>query len=417
MMGRAAAGLRGRAVLPRRAAWGVALVAAAVLQIVVLAVWAWRFGPAYGEDFDAHWAAARLLLDGHRGAMYSMPSEVAAVHAAGGFGVAGLNHPGWGPVALATALPFVLLPVRVAVALWAEVQLVALGAAVLLAVRTLSPRAPAAGMWSTRALVAALGTPGLAALVVLGQWEGIAALLLVLCWRDTRLGERRRAALWLLLLAGAVPHLAIGMVVYQLARWGRAQARTLAGGGALLGLGALALLGPAGVAGWVGQVAALGHEVPSQDTDGLVAVTSALFGRSAGLAASAAVLAIAAALAACWVLGRRDLSTRTALAVSCLSLLVSPHLFHYSVCMLAPLVVASLVGERSESRRQVLAVLWTCLGVLSVAGLNSGHVWWQPLVPLALLGVAVAAVMPQLVTAPWAAEVTSAAYLAKTPRA
>lgn len=379
---------------PRRTRWLLLVAAVGAAQVAALLHWLAGFGAQVGEDFDVHWAAARLLATGHRGAMYSLPDQLAAVHAAGGVGVTWLNHAGWGPVGLASVLPFSFMPLPVAVALWTVAQGVALALAVVLAVGD-----GALLRRHRRAVVlAALATPGLAALVALGQWEGFAALLLVLAWRDMGAGRRGRSALWLLLLAGALPPVAIGLLGYQAARWGWPQVRRLAAGGLALGAGSLLLLGPGGVAGWIGQVLDLGRSVRPGDTDGVFGVAGVL--GSGPLVTVAGGLAAAAAITACWVLGRRAAlfagdsagprAVLTALAVSTLSLVASPHLFDYTACALAPLVVAALVRGRDRAQVRALGLLWAGLGLCSVLGLHQGHVAWRVAVPVGLVALAVA---------------------------
>ena len=363
-------------------------------QVAVLAVWARRVGTAYSEDFDVHYAAAKLLLSGHRDALYSVHAQLGALDASGGQPLHTLNPAGWGPVGLATVLPFAYLSLPVAVALWTVLQVVALCGAAVVAVRGGGDLDPTGRLLLLGALLAA---PGLTALVVLGQWEGVAAVLLLLTWADTARGRAWRSAAWALLLAGALPQLAVGLLLFQVAWGGRAQLARLAAGTAVLGCASLALLGSGGLAGWLDQVAELGRGVHPAATDGLLGLAADLLGtRPYGLALAA--LAMAAAAAACWWLGRRARSAgvpaSTALAVSALSLLLSPHLFHYGLAMLAPLAALALLGRCDARHHRLLLAVWAALGVLTVAALRSGTVWWQPLVPLTLVALAAAAVAP-----------------------
>jgi hypothetical protein len=207
-----------------------------------------------------------------------------------------------------------------------------------------------------------------------------------------------RSAVWLLLLVGALPQLAVGMVVFQAARRGWPQVGTLAAGGAVLALGSLLLLGPAGLSGWLGQVDALGREVATSDTDGLPGLIAHLTPRG-DLRLLLTALAVVAAPAGCAYLARRPglpraTTARTALAVAGLSLLVSPHLFQYGLVVLTPLVVAVLLDERRQRRRAGLALLWAALAMLDVAALHVDHAWWLAAFPLGLLALAALAVTP-----------------------
>jgi hypothetical protein len=276
--------------------------------------------------------------------------------------------------------------------LWTLAQGAALATAVLLAIG-------GGGLLRRRAWVVVLGalaTPGLAALIALGQWEGFAALLLVLAWRDMGRERRGRSAVWLLLLAGALPPVAIGLLAYQVARWGWPQVWRLAAGGLALSAGSLLLLGPSGVAGWIGQVLDLGRSVRPGDTDGIFGIVGAL--GSGALVMIAGTVGAAAAIGLCWVLGRRAArfagdaahtpQLLTAVTVSTLSLVASPHLFDYTLCALAPLVVAALARARDETHLRVVALFWAGLGLASVLGLHQGHVAWRIAIPVGLVTLA-----------------------------
>ncbi len=373
--------------LPR--AWLLAVLGAvAAIQVVALLHWATNFGPQVGEDFDVHWAAAHLLATGHRGTMFSLTAQLQAAHASG-VALTYLYDAAWGPVGLATVLPLSLLPLPFAVGVWTALQAGALLAATVLAAgdRNLLRR--------QGALVAAalLAAPGLAALLALGQWEGFAALLVVLSWRDAAAGRRTRSTLWLLLLAAALPQMVLGLVVFQVGRWGWRPVRTLLAGGAAIAAAWALLLGPAALGTWLHQLLDLSHQ-PLRDTDGLAGAAAGIAG-SGPVATAAGLLAALAALAACWVLARRDregggstaVMPSVALTVTALSLLASPHVFDYYLVVLAPLVVAAVL----TSAQRGVALLWAALGALTVAGLHAGEVWWRPLVPLLVLALAMPA--------------------------
>ena len=367
--------------------WYVVLAGTAVAEVAALGVWVQRIGPSYSEDFEAHYAAAKLLATGHRDTMYSLASQLATLNASGGHGIDTVNHAGWGPVGVASVLPFVHLPLAAAVALWTVLQAVALAGAMVLAVRGVHLDA------ADRLLLIGvlLAAPGLTALLVLGQWEGLAAVLLVLVWLESARGRPRRSAMYLVALAGALPQLIAGVVVFQVARWGRAQLWRLLAGAAVLAWGSLALLGRDSMAGWLGQAADLGREVRPQDTDGLYGLTSSVLGAGAGRLALTAAASLAAVLC-CWRLGRRTrgaaVTADTALGVTGLSLLLSPHLFHYGLTVLAPLVGCALLVRGESLTRRTVTVLWSALGALSVASPLLGSVGWQPAVPLVLVALA-----------------------------
>lgn len=398
-----------RAAAERRDPWVAVLGAAAVLQVVVTVAWAVRSGASFGEDFDVHYAATRLLLTGHRDAMYSPPAQLAVVHAQGDPALGGLNHAGWGPAGLVSVMPFTALPVPAAVAAWTVAQLAALSAAVLLALRVARPAAADA---RRLALAAALAAPGLSGLVVLGQWEGFASLLLVLSWLDARGERRRRSAGWLLLLAGALPQLVAAVFLVQLGRWGWGHLRTLAAGGAALAAASLALLGTSGIAAWLGQVGDLWRESRPQDADGLNALAGAALGGGTAEAALAGLLT-AVAGATAWAVARLTrrgtVTATTAAGAVILSLLLSTHLFHYALPALMPFAVGALVAEGEPRRRRVMLLAYALLGVLSVAGLHAAHPWWQPAVPLTLVALLLVCAMPALRSAWWAAHAEHAA--------
>jgi hypothetical protein len=384
--------------LPSRQPWLLVLAAAATAQVAVAASWAHQVGTSFAVDFQAHFGAAKLLLAGHRGSMYSAASQVAAVSASGGSHLGGLNHAGWGPVALLTVLPFTMLSVPLAAALWTVLQAgaLALSAALVIARR----RHPLRSADVVVLVAVVLSAPGLAALVVLGQWEGLAAVLVALFWLDTWGEHRWRATVWVLLLTGALPHLAVGLLVFQVGYWGLRQLARLAAGVAVLAGSSVALLGIDGMRGWIGQVLDLGHEVRPQDTDGLYGLVSGIFGNNVvGIAVTG--FAVAVGVVVCWQLGRRlrlltsPLSAAAALGVSALSLLFSPHVFHYGLVMLVPAAALAVINDPGR-RTPVVLLLWTSLSALSLAGLHSGSVWWNPVVPAVLLALAAFAMGP-----PW----------------
>jgi hypothetical protein len=206
-----------------------------------------------------------------------------------------------------------------------------------------------------------------------------------------------RSLLWILLVAGAKPQLVAGILVFAVARWGWPHLVRILAGGAALALVGVAMLGPSGLSGLLGQDSALVGQIPQ--TIGLLGGVSGVVGATWARGAITALLA-GAAVAACYGLGRRarqfELTPAAALATTALSFLVSFHVLDYGLVVLTPLVVWTIAAS-SPGEQPVTALLLTCwaaLGALSFAHVELGDGSWHPLVPLVLSVLAIAAARP-----------------------
>jgi hypothetical protein len=85
---------------------------------------------------------------------------------------------------------------------WGIVQLLALIAAVVVAVRSARWPKDSWTVWKVAAALAAVAAMGTLSLLMEAQWTGVNALGLALAYRDWRAGKAGRGALWLVLFAG-----------------------------------------------------------------------------------------------------------------------------------------------------------------------------------------------------------------------
>src|SRR5207253_7780213 len=268
-----------------------------------------------GSDFSVSYVAAHILRDGQGASLYEQRVEHAR-HLA-------LLPPGTvidlpfitPPTAALLALPFTLADPGTAFRIWSLSQLALLALAVVIASR--------AAPWPTRTRPGArwaavlLGVAGAAtfSFLLLGQIDGFPALGLASAyalWRRDRPGW---AGLCLALgFAATMPHLAIGLAVFVLARrhW---SALAGAASGVAAAAAASLVAGPAALGGFASSlVFALGN-TPAASTLGAAGLAASwLGGGTAG-----AVLGLAgslAALAACGVLGVRSARTPARLEVT-----------------------------------------------------------------------------------------------------
>ncbi len=355
------------------------------------------------SDFTATYVGATLLREGRGGSVYDERAQ-ASLHAAV---IAPLRRGNLAfvnpPLAALLAVPVTLLPLDAAYRAWQALQLAMLAAAVTVAARFAAwPRRLAGnGARSVTILVALAGT-GTLSLGLLGQWDGLSALGLAVAyalWRRDRAGAG--GAVLALTSAVAKPHLAIGLAAFVV---GWQDRRVLAGATAgVLGVVALSLVavGPSGLVGFAGGLAADAQRWPLASMLGFTGLTGSWLGEGV----SAQVLAgcgSVAAVAACVALGRRLAADRGVLepclaAATLLSLLASPHLLSHDLVLLAPMLVAMLAwaahrdGGIAWPGRASGAVLagWIVLSLAAALDLGS-HQPAPPgrLVPWGLLALA-----------------------------
>ncbi len=205
--------------------------------------------------------------------------------------------------------------------------------------------------------------------------------------------------------AATKPHLAVGLAIWLIARrdW---RALSGAGGGCALVAGvSFVLVGPNGIGGFASAVGfALGN-TPGASTLGIPGLVTSWLG-SGGFPTVLGLVGSLVALAGCALLGARSRAGAGTLEASlagaaALSLLASPHLLPHDLVILAPAFawcMARAAATDAASWPGVAAMrviaAWAMLGVL--AFIDTGNAAPAPpgrLVPLALAGIGVAAVL------------------------
>jgi hypothetical protein len=310
------------------------------------------------SDFTAFYVGGTLLREGHTGDLYSqavqqpLHSELIAPDREGDLPFVNT------PVAAALVLPVTFLPLAAAYRVWSVLELAVLVIAVVLAVRAVEWPAGTPRLWKAAAGAAALAGMGTWTMFVQAQWTPLLALGLVLAYRSWKGGHMATGAAVLVVSAGiAKPHLALGLLAFLLG-WRRR--RVIIGavaGAAGLALASVALVGPAGVAGFVSILASSTTRWELATMVSFIGVVGSVFGN--GMAAHLIGLAVSllACAAAAW-LGttvRRDPSRLdTALAgAAVLSLIASPHAYPDDLVMLAPALVIAFAAAARRARSTV----------------------------------------------------------------
>src|SRR5579864_1000570 len=207
------------------------------------------------SDFTAFYVGGTLLREGHAHDLYSEALQ-APLHASLIAPDTEANLPFVDtPVAAALVLPVTWLALDAAYRLWGVLELAVLILAVVIAVRAAPWPASASGAQRFAAGVAALAGAGTLAVWAQAQWTSLLALGLAVAYARWRKGDLGTGAAVLLASAAvAKPQLALGLLAFML---GWRNRRVLLGGlagAAAVGLASLALVGPGGVAGFIGIV-------------------------------------------------------------------------------------------------------------------------------------------------------------------
>ena len=331
----------------------------------------WRtLGPSHGYD-----AAAQSAL---------------YAHLTGGHGWTYLNT--WAPGSMLLGIPLSLLSLATAFHVWIPLQLAALGAAGMIAATAAAPRS------SLRLrLVAAAGaaaSAGVVAIALYGQWDGVGALGVALAYALWSRGHEGRAAMVLaVLLLSGKPHLALGLLAFAVGRGSRRGMVGIAAGVLLTALVDLALVQATGMRGWldaVGQISTL-SATASLSLFGLFANTVGTGSVVEGVAVAGAIALLVCAGAFGWLSSRGAPLHVCLLGATCVSLLVSPHMFAQDLAMLLPIAAAALSIALTRARRADVVIALGAVSVLSLAAeyqmFPLGSLRADPLVPLLLLAL------------------------------
>ena len=305
------------------------------------------------SDFTAFYVGGTLLREGHTGDLYSQavqqPLHDALIAPDREGNLPFVNT----PVAAALVLPATFLPLDAAYRLWSVLQLAVLVLAVVIAVRTVEWPAGTPRLWQAAAGAAALAGVGTLTMFVQAQWTPLLALGLVVAYRSWKGGHLATGAAVLVVSAGiAKPHLALGLLAFLL---GWRQRRVIIGaiaGAAGLAVASLALVGPAGVAGFVSILASSTTRWELATMVSFIGVVGSVAGNGLVAHAVGLVASLLACAGAVW-LGmtvRRDpRRLDAALAgAAVLSLVASPHAYPDDLVMLAPALV---IGVAVAARR------------------------------------------------------------------
>ncbi len=387
---------------------------AAALLVAYAVIWSQVSSFDVGRsDFTAFYVGGTLLREGHTGDLYSQavqqPLHSALIAPDRESNLPFVNT----PVAAALVLPATFLPLAVAYRMWGVLELAVLLLAVVLAVRAAGWPANTPRVWKVAAAAAALASAGTWTMFVQAQWTPVLALGLVLAYRSWRSGHQATGAALLVVSAGiAKPHLALGLLAFLLGwRRGRIIIGAVAGA-AGLAAASLALVGPAGVAGFVSILASSTTRWELATMVSFIGVIGSVFG--SGIAAH--LLGLVATLVACGVamwLGtkvRHDPSRLdTALVgAAVLSLVASPHAYPDDLVMLAPVMV---IAVAAAARRHGSGARLTLTSPVSLA-----FGAWALISIAACVDLIDAAAFPPGQLAGWALVVAAALACAATGR-
>jgi hypothetical protein len=388
-----------------------AVAVAAAVTTVLLAYYAISWAQVTpvrerGTDFSASYVAALLLRSGDGAELYDQQVEHARHVTLLPAGIV-IDLPFITPPTTALlALPLTVLDPGTAFRVWSITELALLALAVWVAI--------CAGPWPSRfgrapgtaTLLMAIAAGGTYAFLLLGQIDGIAALGLAAAYAAWRKDRPALAGFWMALaFAATKPHLAIGLGIWLV---GRRDWRALAGaaaGGAVVTAVSLALVGSAGLAGFVSALGFAVGNTPGASTLGIPGLIASWLG-SGTVPAAIAVTGSLIALGGCGVLGARSRGNPGALEASlagatALSLVASPHLLPHDLVILAPAfawcAARAAAAESAPWPGLVtirLIAAWAVLGVLTLV--DTGNAAPAPpgrLVPLGLLGIGIAALI------------------------
>ncbi|MHB8488446.1 MAG: glycosyltransferase family 87 protein [Candidatus Dormibacteria bacterium] len=388
-----------------------AVVIATAVSTVLLAYYAIAWAQVTpvrerGTDFSASYIAALLIRSGDGAELYDQHAEHARHLTQLPPGTV-INLPFITPPTTALlALPLTVLDPGTAFRVWSLAELILLALAVWTAIRAGPWPRHVGGAPRAATCLVALAAGGTYAFLLLGQFDGLAALGLAAAYAAWRRGRPGAAGFWMALaFAATKPHLAVGLGIWLIARRDWRAVAGAAAGAAAVAVVSLALVGPSGLGGFVSALGFAAGNTPGTSTLGISGLIAPWLG-SGAIAMVIGIVGSLLALAACGVLGTRSRGRPGALEVSlagaaALSLVASPHLLPHDLVILAPAFAwcaARAAAAESGSWPGLVAIrviaAWAVLGVLTLV--DTGNAAPAPpgrLVPLALLGIGVAALV------------------------
>lgn len=348
------------------------------------------------SDFTSSYVGATLLAQGHRGDLYSEPLQAelhARLIAPDTEGNLPFVNP---PTAAALLMPLTALPLPAAFRVWSLLQLACLVGALVIVNRA-APWPAAIPRLAQLAIASfVLALPGTAALLLLGQWNGIVALGLATAYA---LWRRELFASGLVLSASMAlfkPHLGLGLAGFVIGYRNRRLIAGAAIGAAVSALLWFALIGPAGIRGLIAADAADASRWSLRSLLGLTGFFGSWLGDGSDVQVAAGVGSLVLVGASAW-LGRQMRDRRRVevglFGATALSLCASPHLLGHDLATLEPAalcafgaVAAQDAGSWPGGRSRALLLVW-CL-VAAAAFVDLGNTDPAPpgrVVPLALL--------------------------------
>ena len=371
---------------PRGRAARLILAVSAALLVAYAVIWAQVSSADIGRsDFTAFYMGGTLLREGHRADLYDeavqapLHSQLIAPDREGNLPFVDA------PVAAVLVLPATYLGLDAAYRLWGLLELGVLAIAVVVAVRAAPwpDGVPRSWRWAAGAM--ALAGAGTWAVWAQAQWAPLLALGLAVaysCWRRGHLATGAAA----LVASAAVgkPQLALGLLAFML---GWRERRVILGalaGAAGVALVSLAIVGPAGMGGFIAIVAGSAARWNLRLMSSIVGLAGSYLGNGPAAHAAAAAGSLAACVAAFW-LGSRVRRDQRALPLALtgaavLSLLAAPHAYLHDLAMLAPVAVLAVAAAAAPAFRRagamapVAGVLgaWVLINIAAVIDLTDG---------------------------------------------
>jgi hypothetical protein len=378
---------------PPRIVVGLACAAQVGLLVFVIVHNYSTPGVALGSDVAPLWLGGSVWRSLGPTHSYDVGAQ-AALYAqfAGGRGGGFTNTYLWAPGSMLLGIPLSLLSLDAAFRAWIPLQLVALGMAALIAATAAAPSASV--RLRIAAAAGAVASAGVVAIALYGQWDGIPALGIAVAYALWTRGHEGRAAMVLtVLLLSGKPHLALGLLAFVAGRGSRRGIAGMAAGVLLTALVDIALVQVAGMRGWVdalGQISAL-SATASLSVFGLFANTMGTGSVVEGMAIVAAIALLVCGGAFGWMSARGAPLHVCLVGATCVSLLVSPHMFTQDLAMLLPCAAAALSLALARARHAEAVIALGAVSVLSLAAeyqiFPLGSLRADPFVPLLLLAL------------------------------